>query len=577
MDALGIGAILPLIIHIISSGNASFGQSMPHALSFFLRFSTKDLLVFLCSIYFIKGILSLFVTRFLYSYAFHLRALFSEILFNFYIQIPYETFLTRNQSSFIYSCSPQINALTSEYVIPFLILISEMISLMVLGGLLLWVSPLLNLGLFCFLLLVLVSFFKITKKAMKLFGDEQNKAYMGVFHLVSGVFGAFKEIKIFQSEPYFLKRFNILIQTLYVYSVKSNTFNAVPKIILEMLFAVGLVGFCTYSFVTHQSPAWIVSMLGLYAGSAFRVLPAATRSSGALSQMRQSQVYLEAIYHELQAVKISHFNLTQSTQSKLIFQDRLELKNIYFKYQKNDENTLKGLNIDIKKGEKVGIIGRSGAGKTTLMDIFLGIIGPTSGQFLVDQKPIMTQTKAWKDLVGYVPQTVNLLDTSIKENIAFGVPLEDISEDTVWKVLQLADLDDFVRSLPHQLNTQVGDKGVLLSGGQRQRISIARALYQDPDILFFDEATSSLDMETEAAISKKILDLNIHQTLVIIAHRLSTIMHCDTIFIMNKGEIEDSGTYSELATRNPWLKKMNQMLIHQGTDILDSEAFRKGL
>jgi ABC-type multidrug transport system fused ATPase/permease subunit len=218
----------------------------------------------------------------------------------------------------------------------------------------------------------------------------------------------------------------------------------------------------------------------------------------------------------------------------------LEIKNISFAYPNTDDNVLENISFDIEEGQSIGLIGPSGAGKTTLVDIILSLLKPSDGEILIDGTNIEDLGGQWNSIIGYVPQSLYILDDSIRRNVAFGEPIENIDDKKVWEALRIAQLDDFVKTLPNQLETQVGEWGTRFSGGQRQRMAIARALYRNPEILVLDEATAALDNETEKDVMQAIENLQGYKTLIIVAHRLSTVQNCDTIY-----EVKDKGIFEK--------------------------------
>ena len=277
--------------------------------------------------------------------------------------------------------------------------------------------------------------------------------------------------------------------------------------------------------------------------AAVRLLPAASRISGCLSQVAYGEPAVDKLIENLKdAEEFDRSLITHPDEEKersiRVLTDSIRMKGIRYRYPSGSEDVLHDADIEIPKGTSVGIVGASGAGKTTAVDILLGLLQPQNGQVLVDGTEIHMDMHGWYAQIGYIPQTIFMLDGSIRDNVAFGLGQEEIDDEQVWMALREASLEDYVRSLPEGLDTQIGERGVRVSGGQRQRIGIARALYTDPAILVFDEATSALDNETEAAIMDSIDHLHGTKTMIIIAHRLSTIENCDVIYRVEAGKLE---------------------------------------
>jgi ABC-type multidrug transport system fused ATPase/permease subunit len=314
-----------------------------------------------------------------------------------------------------------------------------------------------------------------------------------------------------------------------------------PRLFIEtMLVSIVLITMLIVIF-QGMSTTQIISTMALFAMAAFRLMPSITRVVSLITTIRYSQPALDVVYEDLIQNKtkstIVKRDYAAINKGKKIFSNSIQLNNISFRYPKQMGYSVRDISLTIPIGQSVAFIGPSGAGKTTLVDIILGLFEPEKGQVLVDGKNLNEQTALWQQKIGYIPQFIFLSDDTIRGNVAFGIGDHQIDDKEVWRALEQAQMKGFVEELPDQLNTTVGEHGVKLSGGQRQRIGIARALYHNPEILFMDEATSALDNETEKEIMKAIDGLKGEKTLIIIAHRLTTIENCDTVFKLNKGRL----------------------------------------
>jgi ATP-binding cassette subfamily C protein len=276
-------------------------------------------------------------------------------------------------------------------------------------------------------------------------------------------------------------------------------------------------------------------------------------------------VALNTLFEELEEARRDHVPALRDAQqanepAQLSLERGLQLRDVAYSYPGQSAKALDNVALEIRKGEVIGLVGKSGAGKTTLVDVILGLLQPQQGAVLADGTSIAGQQKEWGRLVGYIPQAIYLTDDSIRRNVAFGIEDADIDEEAVRRAVAAAQLAGFVDGLKHGLDTTVGERGVRLSGGQRQRVGIARALYRDPQLLVLDEATSALDVETESDVNEAIRQLGKSKTLIVIAHRLTTVKTCDRLYLIDDGRVADSGTYSELASRNPWFRRINEIL-----------------
>lgn len=351
-------------------------------------------------------------------------------------------------------------------------------------------------------------------------------------------FQGIKEVILRKRQKYFVKEYI----DKFSMQQKANIFQTVgaesPAYIIEAICVMGILLSIAMRATDSVSIGSTISTLSAFVIGAFRILPSLGRISTALNNITYAMPSLESVYsniNEVNKLKEKETNVLIQNETEITFKEKLSLRNITFSYQDSNNKILDDIVLDINKGTSVAFIGSSGAGKTTLIDIVLGLLKPQKGNVLMDQYDIQSIPNAWSAAIGYVSQTVYLLDNTIKKNVAFGIPDKEIDEEKIWTCLEQTQLKEYVESLPDGLETRVGDRGVRFSGGQRQRIAIARALYTDPEILVLDEATSALDNETESAVMDAIDSLHGKVTLIIIAHRLSTVKKCDLIYeVKNK-------------------------------------------
>jgi ABC-type multidrug transport system fused ATPase/permease subunit len=313
--------------------------------------------------------------------------------------------------------------------------------------------------------------------------------------------------------------------------VKVNTLLQLPRIFLEIIALTALSTLIFIMLYQQKSISNILTILGLFAAASFRLLPSVNRVMAFMQQIRFANSSIKLIFNEF--VSFANINTTKSSLEQLIFKT-FEADEIAFSYPNTSEITLKSVNLKFDAGEIIGIIGKSGSGKSTFIDLLLGLYDPLNGTLKVNNKPVLIND--WQNIIGYVPQNIFLTDDTIRNNIAFGIPSELINEQRVNDVLEISQLSEFINDLPNGLETIVGERGISISGGQRQRIGIARALYNDPQILVFDEATSSLDSDTERAFMDSMKILFGRKTIVMVAHRMSTLVDCDKIYKFAHGK-----------------------------------------
>jgi ATP-binding cassette subfamily C protein len=297
----------------------------------------------------------------------------------------------------------------------------------------------------------------------------------------------------------------------------------------------------------------------VFAVGIVRLVPCANRITWAITTIRYGIPSMDEVVSQIKISEKCLVNLQDERfAKKMKFEDRIELKSVTYLYENTANPSCDSISLSIRKNSCVGLVGSTGAGKTTISNLITGLLNPLKGEVLVDGQNIQSQLRSWQVQIGYVPQSIYLMDDTIQGNVAFGVNRENVKENKVWEALKLAQVDNFVRDLPNQLDTVVGENGVRLSGGQRQRIGIARALYRDPQLLVLDEATAALDNETERALMDAIETLSGKKTIILIAHRLTTVKRCDVVFYLDNGQLIDSGTHESLLRKNADFKKMAQ-------------------
>ena len=372
--------------------------------------------------------------------------------------------------------------------------------------------------------------------------------------IVNHSLGGIKETKLIGCAPYFEQQ---MIEEQHIYlksTISFFGFKLLPRITIELLLFLFLIGFTSIFLLLNQNIEELTATLSVFALASIRLIPAFSNLLTGISTLRKSTFGLNKLYFDLKeqenikrnkAARFSYSDYRQVSQ-QLNFAKEIILESVTYHYPNAKENALNGISMTIPKGQSIALIGKSGAGKTTLVDVILGLLIPQNSDIKVDGKSIYTDLRSWQNMIGYIPQSIFLIDDTIEKNIAFGIPEDSINRERVNKAIKAAQLEELVERLPEGTQTMVGERGVLLSGGQRQRIGIARALYHEREVLVLDEATAALDNETESLITQAMQSLSGSKTLIIIAHRLTTVQHCDCIYMMEKGKIVKSGTYQEV-------------------------------
>jgi ATP-binding cassette subfamily C protein len=480
------------------------------------------------------------------------------------MHVPYSFHLNRNSASLIRNVSTESRMIATNVMLPILQITTEFVMALSIIILLLSVQPLITL--FTLITLAIVSFFflKGTKKTMKKHGEKALAEREKIIKTVNEGIGGFKEVTLTNRKPWFIKRFEDSMLSLSKAEIFQQTTRQSVNPIIETIAIAGILLIAFILLKQGHSLAMLSSILALFALSIRRLLPAVNNIVSQYSSLRYNAYSVNPIYEDLinlekyQNLKQDDDNDKDNNKSKKSFlKEKIAIKNLDFKYQKHQDLILRDISFSITQGQAIALVGSTGSGKTTLADLILGLLKPSSGKIEVDDKDIYTNISAWQKNIGYIPQFIYLSDDSIKNNIAFGLEEDEIDDDKLKKAIEVSQLTEFIGQLPEKENTKIGERGIRLSGGQRQRIGIARALYDNPEVLVMDEATSSLDNITEKFIIEAIEKLKKNRTIIIIAHRLSTVKNCDQLYILKQGQIIEQGTYNELIVKNKEFKDMS--------------------
>ena len=384
-------------------------------------------------------------------------------------------------------------------------------------------------------------FMRFYKNRLKHMGEEYRRLYAGIVKCMQQSFVGIKEIKIANREKFFGDEFDSINYDLAKNQKDNALLNSIPKPVMEAACIGSLMIIVIIKAAAGDISTAFATTLGVFAMGAMRLLPSVNKISSYISTLLYSRAFVESVFTERQRMlAIAKRKSEENTISEITFDKNISVEELSFSYDEGEENVIDDVSFEIWKNTSVAFIGPSGAGKTTMVDIMLGVLKPQKGAVKVDGSNIADCMDAWHKKVGYIPQNIYLMDESLRKNIAFGVPEDEIDDEKVWKVLREAQLESVVKEMDEKLDTVIGEMGVRLSGGQRQRIGIARALYRDPEILVLDEATSALDTETEKAVMEAIDSLHGRMTLIIIAHRLSTIKNCDVVYEVKEGKVTRS-------------------------------------
>ena len=498
----------------------------------------------LAVLYILKNIYLLFEFNMQYRFVYGNQFAMQRRFLNTFINRPYEYFLNVDSGEIMRI----INTDTAETFSLLITLLSLCTEVVVSGMLIITVflmAPLVTIIMATVLILLVIVINRIIKPILGRAGRESQKASAGMNKWMLQSIQGIKELKVTAKETYFEERYNEYGQRFVLAKRSNSVVSVIPRFFIEA-FSMSLVFVVVAVFIyVGVDIALLIPVMSAVAVAALRLLPSVNRISQALATISYNEPMLDKLVENLRLVSgKSDVNLTMSleeTQDDIPnghinrLEKDISFHNISYRYPNSEKRVLDNATMTIHKGESIGLVGPSGSGKTTSVDVLLGLLNPQEGRVLIDGVDIHDDPRGWFGQLGYIPQAIFMLDGSIRANVAFGESV--VSDEDVWRALSDAALDDFVRSLPEGLDTEIGERGVRLSGGQRQRIGIARALYHNPDVLFFDEATSALDNETEKEIMKSVNKLQGKKTLIIIAHRLTTIEGCDHVYRVEEGKI----------------------------------------
>jgi ATP-binding cassette, subfamily B, bacterial PglK len=566
LETLGIGLILPFV-GLVGNPDLLATQSMFANVRQALGITSHSELLFLSgaallALYLFKNVYLAALNYAQFKFIFDKQAKVSQSLFSAYLQAPYVFHLQRNSSELIRNFTTEISGLFAGVVAPLFSLAAEVTVLLAILAFLLYIEPAVTLALIIVVGIIATGLYFAISAALRSSSQRRAENSKLQIKLVNQGIGSLREIRILGKALFFQKIFAEAASRYAGAARIFSTVNACPRLALESLAAVGLVAVVLFLSST-KNPQTAIPALAMFGMAALRVMPSMSRIMSAISSIRFYRPALDAVLTDLMlAEDLGRLSPASAApedcarNTRIQFADKISIADLSYHYPATDTPAISHLSAEITKGSSVAFVGFSGSGKSTLVDLILGLLTPTGGCISVDGSDIQAALPAWQRHFGYVPQTIYLLDDSVRRNIAFGVEDSAIDDSKVWRALEAARLAEKFREQPDGLDAHVGERGVRLSGGERQRIGIARALFHEPDILVFDEATSALDNQTEREVAETINTLRNSKTLIMIAHRLSSIINCDRIHFMKSGTVVDSGTFEEIVARNEDFRKM---------------------
>ena len=547
LEVIGVSLMLPLITAIMQPDIIKTNKYIAYVCKILDLHSHRTFVIAcIIAVIFVFIFKDLFLiiqyyiqARFVYNNQFATQ----QRMLNGFLNRPYEYFLNAESGEILRVIQSDVPT-TYNLLTTFLSMFSEIVVSLAVSVTIFIIDPMMTVFVIIMLAAVVIAISKLVKPVLKKKGEEKHiqgsLTYKWLIQSITGI----KEVKVGGKEDFFETNFNISGRK-YISAEKWNTvFSNIPRLMIEMVSVCSTLAFIAFMIYKGKDIETLVPTLGAFAMAAMKLMPSANRIVVAINQMVFQEPSLDKLLMDIKLfeddeIKYGKYRKQNKgkIENKLSFKEKIELSGITYSYQNSDKLILDNTDMVIPIGKSVGIVGTSGAGKTTAVDILLGVLLAQNGEILADGINVMENYSEWLSHIGYIPQSIFMLDDDIKSNVAFGIEKECQDEERVWKALKEAQLEEFVKELKDGIYTQIGERGMRLSGGQKQRLGIARALYSDPEILVFDEATSALDTETESAIMSAINSLHGKKTMIIIAHRLQTIKDCDLVYRVGNGKI----------------------------------------
>nr|WP_279310578.1 ABC transporter ATP-binding protein [Salinibacter ruber] len=486
----------------------------------------------------------------------------SRRLLRSYLYRPYEYFLTRNSSELGKNILEEVKEVTDQMLKPTLRGVAKAVVALFIVGFLVYFDPVVALMVTVVLGAAYGAIYLVVRSQLDERGEARVEANTKRYQFVGEAFGGIKEVKIQGKEEAFLNLYDDPSERYARNQALYRVIKKAPRYIIEMVAFGGIILIAVYLIAVRESLQQVIPVLGLYAFAGYRLLPALQEAFHGLASARFNIAALTKLHRDLKGLAEARSSASGGADGTaappLLLEEELALREVSYTYPDADRPAIKNLSLAIPARSMVGFVGKTGSGKTTAVDLALGLLRPQEGEITIDGTPLRANNlRRWQQTLGYVPQHIYLSDDTVARNIAFGVPRDQIDMETVREAARRAHILDYVeQDLPNRWETVVGERGVKLSGGQRQRIGIARALYHDPSVLVFDEATSALDQSTEAGVMEAIYDLEGEQTILIISHRLSTVQRADNIFMLEEGRKVGEGSYDELLDQHAKFRSM---------------------
>ncbi len=560
LDVVGVATILPFMAVLSKPDIVSSNIYLKHVYVYLEFAHIKDFQAFLGLVFFVSLLIAVsfkaFASWFMFNFVYMCQYSLSRRLVSGYLHQPYAWFLNQHSADLGKTVLSEVDQVIAEALMPVLNLIAQGILVFALLILIVLTDPFLALAVVIFFAFAYGGIYTFLRSRLSQVGIARVNANRMRFSILAEAFGGIKDIKVSGLEDFFVSRFDVPALNFSKNKAYVQIASQLPRFALEILVFGGILLLVLLLTRGEDGFDKILPVVTLYAFAGYRLMPAAQQIYASLTVLRSSRQALNNLIREINA--LPNVQETGPSNKRIRVKNSIFLDNVTYAYPLASKSAINDLSIKVMANSIVGFVGATGAGKTTLADVMLGLLQPQNGRLVIDGIAITDENRgSWQQSIGYVPQNIYLADDTVAANIAFGTPAEQIDQVAVERAARIANLHDFVSSeLPLGYETHVGERGVRLSGGQRQRIGIARALYRQPEVLILDEATSALDNLTERAVMDAVDNLGHEITIIIIAHRLSTVQSCDCIFILDKGCVVGQGAYDALVESNDYFRKL---------------------
>ena len=559
-EAVSIGLLIPFIAVLKEPELVDKAPAARSVLSFLNIHEPQEMLIAiglgLAGVFVIKSGYLVLLYRWLFRYVFEKHVNLARQLLTGYLNVPYTFHLQRNSSELIKVTTETIQRFTTGFLVSLLIVLGELLVVVALIIVLMLVEPLATFGAVLVLGIPTTLIYRSMQRRLAASGRLAERSMGSMIQWTEQAIGGIKETLVVGRALFFIDHQGYHAQRFADSWRSVMLLSSIPRLVVDTLAVSAMVAIALVILMRGQDMQSLLPLLGMFAVAAIRLMPSTSRIASGLAQLRFLYATTEVVYNELRAIERARPAPTRAPSLPLPFERSIVLEHLSYRYPSMPQRAIEDVSLEIPRGHWIGLIGPTGAGKTTLVDLMLGLFVPTAGRILVDGYDLQDHVVAWQRNIGYVPQDVYLMDDTVRRNVAFGLPDHEIDDDLVWRALRAAEVDNLVRWLPGGLDAIVGERGDRLSGGERQRLGIARALYHDPQVLVVDEGTANLDNETEAEIVRTLAGLRGEKTIIVVAHRLPLVRNCDCVYLLEHGRVRNSGAYSDLFSTEPGFREV---------------------